>query len=32
MRKSIGATLTLEEVAEHFKQWRSVKKNGCCLL
>ena len=26
MKKSIGATLTLEEVAKHFKQWRSVKK------
>ncbi len=26
MKKSIRATFTLEEVAEHFKQWRSVKK------
>ncbi len=28
MKKSIVATLTLKEVAEHFKQWRSVKKKG----
>jgi len=28
MKKSIGATLTLKEVAGHFKQWRSVKKKG----
>ena len=28
MKKSIGATLTLKAVAEHFKQWRSVKKKG----
>jgi len=28
MKKSIGATLTLKEVAEHFKQWRDVKKKG----
>jgi len=26
MKKSIRATFTLEEVADHFKQWRSVKK------
>lgn len=26
MKKSIRATLKLEEVAEHFKQWRSVKQ------
>jgi hypothetical protein len=28
MKTSIRATLTLKEVAEHFKQWRSVKKKG----
>lgn len=28
MKKSIVATLTLKEVAEHFKKWRSVKKKG----
>ncbi len=28
MKKSIEAILTLKEVAEHFKQWRSVKKKG----
>ena len=28
MKKFIGATFTLEEVAEHFKQWRNVKKKG----
>ena len=28
MKTSIEATLTLKEVAEHFKQWRSVKKKG----
>ena len=28
MKKSIEATSTLEEVAEHFKQWRNVKKKG----
>lgn len=28
MKKSIMATLTLKEVAAHFKQWRSVKKRG----
>ncbi len=28
MKTSIEATLTLESVAEHFKQWRSVKKKG----
>ena len=28
MKTSIGASLTLKEVAEHFKQWRSVKKKG----
>ena len=28
MKTSIGASLTLKEVAKHFKQWRSVKKQG----
>ena len=28
MKTSIRATLTLKEVAEHFKQWRSVKRKG----
>ena len=28
MKAPIGSTLTLEEVAKHFKQWRSVKKRG----
>jgi len=28
MKTSIGASLTLKEVAKHFKQWRSVKKKG----
>jgi len=28
MRTSIGASLTLKEVAKHFKQWRSIKKKG----
>ena len=28
MKTSIRTTLTLKEVAEHFKQWRSVKKKG----
>lgn len=28
MKGPIGSTLTLEEVAKHFKQWRSVKKKG----
>ncbi len=28
MKVPIESTLTLEEVAEHFKQWRSVKKKG----
>jgi hypothetical protein len=28
MKTSIRATLTLKEVAEHFKQWRRVKKKG----
>ena len=28
MRTSIEASLTLKEVAKHFKQWRSIKKKG----
>ncbi len=28
MKAPIESTLTLEAVAEHFKQWRSVKKKG----
>jgi hypothetical protein len=28
MKTSIGTSLTLKEVAEDFKQWRSVKKKG----
>ncbi|MCP4935009.1 MAG: hypothetical protein GY927_12575 [bacterium] len=28
MKTSIRASLTLKEVAKHFKQWRSVKKQG----
>ena len=28
MKKSIGGTLTLKEVAEHFKLWLSIKKKG----
>ena len=28
MRAPMESTLTLEEVAKHFKQWRSVKKKG----
>ena len=28
MKKSIVATVTLKEVSEHFKQWRSVKNKG----
>ena len=28
MKTSIVASLTLKEVAKHFKQWRSVKKQG----
>lgn len=28
MKKSIEATFTLEEVAEHFKQWRNGKEKG----
>ncbi len=28
MKAPIESTLTLEEVAQHFKQWRSVKKKG----
>jgi hypothetical protein len=28
MKTSIEASLTLKEVAKHFKQWRSVKKKG----
>ncbi len=28
MKKAIKATVTLEKVAKHFKQWRSIKKKG----
>ena len=28
MKAPVESTLTLEEVAKHFKQWRSVKKKG----
>jgi hypothetical protein len=28
MKTSIGASLTLKEVTQHFKQWRSIKKKG----
>ncbi len=28
MKAPIESTLTLEAVAEHFKQWRSIKKKG----
>ncbi len=28
MKKPIKATMTLKEVADHFNQWRSVKKKG----
>ncbi len=28
MKTSNGSTFTLEDVAKHFKQWRSVKKKG----
>ncbi len=28
MSTTIGSTFTLEDVAKHFKQWRSVKKRG----